>query len=107
MMRASWKGIGHPMSEWISVNDKLPERLDEGSYESVRVLIYTICGVYTAQYIYPGKYWVSSANKLWIKTPFCIGDRGNPLDWFYPPEFFDDSMKVTHWMPLPEPPKED
>lgn len=70
------------MSEWISVEDRLPEYDEE-------VLIFD------------GR--ISAA----IYTPRdneCDGFMGEGLDSYGNAYFYDD---VTHWMPLPEPPKED
>lgn len=67
--------------EWISIKDKLPEvrQLTSGIITSDRLLIF-VDGDISVGY-YNGSYW---------------NDEGN--DWNY--------VKVTHWMPLPEPPEE-
>lgn len=62
------------MSEWISVEDYLPE-------ESVVVLTYLKDGRYLLNYIIKLTDII-----LWA----CVLDNEND--------------KVTHWMPLPEPP---
>lgn len=56
--------------EWISVEDRLPER--PGKY-----LVYTVKG----------------ATKLGDYCSYLVDDKPQ-FDWY-----------VTHWMPLPEPPK--
>lgn len=70
------------MREWISVNDKLPDGAQ-------RVLVNTkSCGRVVA-----GLTGYYSGNKFIPRCWGCIND----IDFY-----FDD---VTHWMPLPEPPK--
>ena len=67
---------GVTVQEWISVDDKLPE-------EKVNCVVY-----YKHAYCDNDDYW-------------AIGI------WFYDGEkfLFDPAYKVTHWMPLPNPPK--
>lgn len=60
-------------SEWISVEERLPERT--GKY-----LVFT----------YNGRLYIGD-----FIDHYCDGN----------PQF--DDYKVTHWMPLPEPPKKD
>lgn len=65
--------------KWINVNKKLPEKLHEADGTLVNYLIYMPeYGVDVGNYLEPAKTWV------------CMGIP----------------CKVTHWMPLPEPPKE-
>lgn len=64
------------MSEWISVSEKLPEKLDE--------YIVMIKGAKV-----PTALWYNPNGELW---------KTEELGIKYP---------VTHWMPLPEPPKEE
>ena len=68
------------MSEWISVKERLPEawRTDDGTL--VNYLVYMPeYSVDVGNYVRPANVWV------------CMGLP----------------CKVTHWMPLPEPPKEE
>lgn len=65
------------MSEWISVNDRLPQPGD-------RVLLSCGCFVGEGYFLIDGS----------------IGRFGRP--W----SDFDDRHLVTHWMPLPEPAEE-
>lgn len=62
---------------WISVKERLPK-------ENVFVLIY-------------------------IKPPgqIVVGSRGGNDDWYADAEFKSENVRgeVTHWMPLPEPPR--
>lgn len=81
------------MSEWISVNDRLPQRKDvmiatlayQNSSDYVLVYIDNLTWPYRRTLVTVGRYdydaerWVMKAAHNW---------------------------KVTHWMPLPEPPKE-
>lgn len=81
------------MSEWISVNDRLPE-------SGKPVLLYVLgIALYAYQYQCVGFY----ANKGYIEDGYhgegwyeiCYnGDYGD--------NFINDT--VTHWMPLPKPP---
>lgn len=66
------------MNDWISVNDKLPENI-----RSVLV-------------------WDSVDNDVF--TGYYCKYNGWTVDGFYDVEYH---FNVTHWMPLPEPPKED
>lgn len=68
---------GYSADKWISVEDRLPDR--QGKY-----LIYTHNGYVTFGY------W---------------GDYGDGKSSFNPNPRFD-YHNVTHWMPVPEPPKE-
>ena len=62
-------------SEWISVEDRLPE-------EKINCLVY-----YKHAYCDNDGYWA-------IGITFYDGSKFQ-IDWMY---------KVTHWMPIPEPP---
>lgn len=66
------------MSEWISVDEKMPENNDE-------VLIHEYGNVYYGNYI-NGKFITQAYSSM-----------GESDDWIY--------YHATHWMPLPEPPK--
>ena len=67
---------GVTMQEWISVDEMLPE-------EKVNCIVY-----YKHAYCDNDDYWA-------IGICFYDGEKFK-MDWSY---------KVTHWMPLPEPPK--
>lgn len=70
------------MSEWINVKDRLPD--DYGWF------------------IVNDTYLVSSNN---VTMGFFDGDSA--VVWLPLDQRLDqDSMNVTHWMPLPEPPKD-
>lgn len=71
------------MSEWISVEERLPEA--SSGTESVNVLSHSEeCGACEAFYCHNDEEWYSAQGEM--IDPY--GD--NP---------------VTHWQPLPEPPK--
>lgn len=84
----------HPVpSQWICVKDRLPEFVDISTYEksSNDVLI-----LIDGKHFYIGSYiWVSYSEE----TEFCMRD----LDGGYEGV---GEMEVTHWMPLPDAPKE-
>lgn len=67
---------GVTVQEWISVDDRLPE-------EKVNCIVH-----YKHAYCDNDDYWA-------IGICFYNGEKFQ-MDWSY---------KVTHWMPLPEPPK--
>lgn len=87
-------GIGHifsapTVSPWVKTSDRLPERMKLLPC-SVRVLISCAIGVVSAQYDFQDNVWVDNFNHKhspWSKI-----------------NVYDQSMQVTHWMPLPEPP---
>ena len=70
-----------PMNEWISVKDRLPE-VPEG-YERIQVIVRCCYGVDTA--------WVQRDTKKFYDI----------AGWLR-----SEVIGVTHWMPMPEPPKE-
>lgn len=78
------------MSEWISVKDRLPELPDDPTIlnNSVRVLATN------------GE---SVRERVWCKPIF--NKRNREPRWEEPGGRLSYS-RVTHWMPLPEPPKE-
>lgn len=66
-------------NKWISVNEKMPEKWQHENGELVNYLVYMPdYGVDIANYFKPAERWV------------CMGLPAT----------------VTHWMQLPEPPKE-
>ena len=75
-----WAAIGMKAPRWISVKDRLPEK--------------------------PGRYL------CWFgKNTFAVGASIVPyipdLHWFASLESLERYENVTHWMPMPEPPKEE
>lgn len=84
----------HPApSQWISVDEKLPEFVTVTSYEEASDDILLLLD---GKHVFIGAYIFAA----WSKTDgFCMRD----LDGGYE---VVEGMKVTHWMPLPEAPKE-
>ena len=79
------------MPEWISVKDRLPEiEFEDNQHQASIMVLATTCGGILFGYFYIYKY-----NGTW---EFVSYDED--MD-------FDRCVTVTHWMPLPEPPKED
>lgn len=70
-----------PAAEWISVGDRLPDFFDE-------VIVYDNCGF---------KSLVSTA---WRRG----GDNGGWI-WDSRMSYPEELVNITHWMPLPQPPK--
>jgi hypothetical protein len=77
------------MSEWIDVNDRLPE-------ENVVVILSEDGNFETGWYGHGTEYM---SEKLF--TGFFIHNTG------YDGDSAHSQGNVTHWQPLPEPPKED
>ena len=81
------------IDRWISVKDRLPE-IDE------RVLVFGV-----------GKYEHFVGSTMTAIT--CMSDA-NLIDcrletqpyWLEPRQYYLTDYEITHWMPLPEPPKE-
>lgn len=77
-----WNDAVDEMPRWISVEERLPEAHADGSVDAELVT--------DGEFIHMAYY----AHGQWI---FCeSGEMKEPM-W----------NTVTHWMPLPEPPKED
>lgn len=70
------------MPDWISIHDRLPET--DGSY-----LVHTAMGTVTTAHFY--------AEKHFPPTRRSPGTHRTAM--------WQANRKVTHWMPLPEPPK--
>lgn len=78
------------MAEWISVEDKLPEI-------GLDVLVY--CKAQDADF---SDFIEVSVRNLYKPTPWSDEEPAWGIR-FIP---FGGAFEVTHWMPLPEPPKE-
>jgi hypothetical protein len=72
------------MSEWISVKERLPEIGEQISF------IATSKKVIQNQ---NGHVWFSHNENQWVENGACS-------------QWYPIREQVTHWMPLPEPPKE-
>lgn len=72
--------------KWISVEDRLPE-------DNLNVLVYAIG---------------DNENSVIAMTGYTHKMYGYNIEgWRSPWQYFFYEYKITHWMPLPEPPKED
>jgi hypothetical protein len=76
--------------EWVRTADRLPERMELLPC-SVRVLINSFMGVVTAQYDFEDGVWLD----------FFI-HKHSP---FNRPNYYGETMKVTHWAYLPKLPE--
>jgi len=76
---------------WVSVKDRLP---DVGQI----VLVYAIGN-------YPGFYGesVMELTQMSDTSPFW-GNKMDEPHWVSPCQYFFTDYKITHWMPLPDPP---
>ena len=89
------------MSKWISVKDKLPEPEQE-------VLLYTVTTETYGKHKerktqYHNIYYGYCEDGEWL-TSYCYGcEFISKMNEKFPNEV----IEVTHWMPLPEPPKVD
>lgn len=84
------------MNEWISVKDRLPE--ESG--------IYLVNVHQEDEYRCGDLVW-----EAWYNSHNLVFPPSDSIGWVLLNEFyqFSDSMRddITHWMPLPEPPKEE
>ena len=97
------------MNNWISVKDRLPKPEEE-------VFIYTQNGTVTTAIYEDGKMSTDDSIWCWYDLDFVYDEENDtyliPEGWWeyrhYNPDdvynFAVDDV-VTHWMPLPEPPK--
>lgn len=94
--------------DWISVKDRLPERDGESIYVECIVTIwhyrtdilgesYERCCTTIAQFDTTQKIWSIGIDDISMHLNALIG-----LD-----DLSSDSSYISHWMPLPEPPKEE
>ena len=80
------------MAEWISVKDRLPNiDIDVVIFAVGKSDLFENKVAITHRY-YPMRWW----NK-----------ESEYIDWLQPWQYFTANYEITHWMPLPEPPKED
>lgn len=84
-----------PKSEWISVDERLPDLCDRDPDWSVTVLFRTTQGHLHSGYRYVGRAQTSFYDDSW-STPYWLDESEN-LSF--------EVDEVTHWMPLPEAPK--
>lgn len=85
--------------EWISVKDKLPEN---NNYVLVADFNFTPTeGLEADNYFigyWDGENWFADANETFVRV--CAGWNGGIISSDV------NQQDVTHWMPLPEPPKQ-
>jgi hypothetical protein len=77
--------------EWISVEDRLPIATETGNWDGKRtglVLIYTLSGKYATARMYTG-----------------VLDGEEFIDWYTANDDYILNV-ITHWQPLPQPPKQ-
>jgi hypothetical protein len=99
------------MSEWIKINEKLP-----GVSEEILLFVKQYrsdSGYFWGDHIIKG-FWSDECEDdkegFYIEnyTFELLGDPENPIDGVCAYEFIGYGSKyirITHWMPLPEPPK--
>lgn len=97
------RATGGKMMEWISVKDRLPENFQEVivTFKNHSPEVYYldikdkpltgVCVYYKGEW-----YWYSSI------TYDVLAEYGK-----YDGEEVNKDIEITHWQPLPEPPKED
>lgn len=85
------------MEKWISVEDRLPNSGDD--WECCMVAIFDVLN--DSRYVTIAYY--NSIQKIW--QPLGGDNPLNALLNFKDMPFSFGSCCVTHWMPLPEPPK--
>lgn len=86
------------MNNWISVKEKLPD--DSDIWESCVVYVDNSCSYsYYVPFVTFAKY--DSKQKIWHieLSDMCLNALLKQEDISY------DGFYVTHWMPMPEPPK--
>lgn len=102
------------MSEWISVKDRLPEPETE-------VFIRALCNgheVLTTAMFEDGTIPIDDSEWNWYDLDFDYDEERDiylvPEGWweyrhYNPDDVYNNVVddEVTHWMPLPEPPKEE
>lgn len=76
--------------QWISVKDKLPE---SGS---------TVLVLWDNKYLYNG----NEIHNYRIQTAICCNENDGTKCFIVNDTYYAEVINVTHWMPLPQPPKE-
>ena len=84
---------GNKVMEWISVKDRLPD-------DEREVLV--IAHGWDGRLVYVGSHKRVESQKSWLTGITSESSEWSLWGWSYLKE-----PMVTHWMPLPEPPKED
>lgn len=82
--------VGGKIDSWISCKDNMPDTLERGLST-----MYSDCCLVCDAFGWVGMaYYVTDGQKSWWE--FADAQNQNKIDW----------TEVTHWMPLPEPPKD-
>lgn len=114
-----WAAIGMKAPRWVSVKDRLPK-----TEQKVLVSIKTAYGTrYTTIAAHVGYHERNSESDGWsldYEIDWEEYDEENDVYWvpecWYEVNFVDDNPnwiidkvdgEITHWMPIPEPPKEE
>lgn len=79
-----------PVNRWISVKDRMPDTPEEGLN-----VMYSDCCLVCDEFGWCGMaYYITDGQKSWWE--FADAQNKNKIDW----------TEVSHWQPLPEPPKD-
>lgn len=79
-----------PVKQWISCQDKMPDTPEQGMDAK-----YSDCCLVCDDFGWIGMgYYLTDGKKSWWE--FADAQNKNKIDW----------TEITHWMSLPEPPKE-
>lgn len=79
-----------PVDRWISVKDRMPDTPEEGLN-----VMYSDCCLVCDEFGWCGMaYYITDGQKSWWE--FADAQNKNKIDW----------TEVSHWQPLPEPPKD-
>lgn len=87
----NWVGKSEPVQEWISVNDRLPDDEQE---------VLVIANGWGERLVYVGSHKRVEAQKSWL-----TGITNKSSEWLLWGWSYLKEPMVTHWMPLPQPPK--
>lgn len=90
-----WLAEEHAKHLWIPVTERLPEEKDSGFSDDVLILVKEQDGDFIWEDVYSGYYLydaVSDETGWWAQMPQNC-------------QQIKERFSVTHWMPLPPPPK--
>lgn len=77
--------------QWVSVKDRMPKSGD------------TVLVLWDDRYLYNG----NEIHNRRIQTAICCNEDIDTKCFVADDTYYTEVINVTHWMPLPEPPKED